>query len=278
MGLNSTAESINSTENYGQGYYIGTVTANNDTVGIGRVQANVPGLFDPNSGEVPFIGPLKDSPYGFGTGSKGPYGVYGFPQVGSMIKVELQNGDEHKPLYTPLLTAPNAHPWFNVPSRWGYVDPAGNSLQVDMNAGSWVWTHQSGDTVSYDGSGDVINVVKGNLTNTVSGNVTDTISGNQHSTISGSLTFNVTGSATITCSSYDLTANGTATYSASEHIFNGPITASATISAAEDITDSTSLGNGQTMADMREIYNEHYHVYDDDGHPNDTDPPTPQIP
>jgi hypothetical protein len=230
----------------------------------------VMGLFDPNSGEVPYIGPLKDSPYGFGTGAKGPYGVYGFPQIGSVIKVELQNGDQHKPLYTPLLTAPNAHPWFNVPSRWGYVDPAGNSLQVDMEAGSWVWTHQSGDTISYDGAGDVVNVVKGNLT--------DTVTGNQQSTISGSLTFNVTGAANINCSTLNVHASGTATYTASSHVFNGPITASATISAAEDITDSTASGNGQTMADMRSIYNEHYHVYDDDGHPNDTDPPTPQIP
>jgi hypothetical protein len=155
MGYNSPQDTIHSQEKYGQNYYIGTVSANNDTVGIGRVQANVSGLFDTSQGSVPYIGPLKDSPFGFGKGAKGPYGVYGMPQVGSTIKVELQNGDEHQALYTTLITAQSAHPWFNTPSRWGYVDPAGNSLQVDFSAGTFTFTHQSGSYVAYDTTGDM---------------------------------------------------------------------------------------------------------------------------
>jgi hypothetical protein len=278
MGFNSTNDTLQGQEKYGQGYYIGTVTGNNDTVGIGRVQANVPGLFDTDQGEVPYIGPLKDSPFGYGTGANGPYGVYGMPQVGSTIKVELQNGDEHQGLYTTLITAQSAHPWFNTPSRWGFVDPVGNSLQVDMSTGAWTWTHQSGDSIAFDGSGDVVRVVKGNDTDQITGNEVDQVQGNSTKTVGGGLTFNVTGNATINCSTFDMTASGTATYTASSHQFNGPIQTSATIAAAGDITDLTGTGNSQTMADMREIYNEHYHVYDDDGHPNDTDPPTPQIP
>jgi hypothetical protein len=105
MGYNSPQDTIHSQEKYGQNYYIGTVSANNDTVGIGRVQANVSGLFDTSQGSVPYIGPLKDSPFGFGKGAKGPYGVYGMPQVGSTIKVELQNGDDahHSTERTPLV-------------------------------------------------------------------------------------------------------------------------------------------------------------------------------
>jgi hypothetical protein len=262
MPLNTINDTVNHKEDYGQGYYAGTVSANTDPLGIARVQASIPGLFDPTQGGVPFIGAIKDSPYGFGTGPKGPYGVYGYPQIGSTIMVELQNGDEHKPLYQTLYTQPNAHPWFNVASRWGWVDPSGNSLQVDMQANTWLWTHESGDTISFDGSGNVIKVVKGN----------------DQSTISGNLVFQVSGNANINCEAFNLTASGNASYTAALHQFNGPVIASSTISAGGDITDSTSLGNGQTMANMRTFYNEHYHVYDDDGHPNDTDPPTPQIP
>jgi hypothetical protein len=270
MGFNTANDAFANQENYGQSYYIGTVTANNDTVGIGRIQAHVEGLFDTEQGEVPYIGPLKDSPFGFGTGAKGPYGVYGMPQIGSTIKVELQNGDEHQGLYTTLITAQSAHPWFNVPSRWGYVDPVGNMLQIDMSTGAWTWTHQSGDSIAYDGSGNVVQVVKGNDTETITGSSTQTI-GN-------GITFNVTGNAQINCTTFDLNASGSATYTASAHTFNGPITGSSTIAAAGDITDLTGTGNAQTMADMRAVYNEHDHLYDDNGHQNTTETPLPQIP
>jgi hypothetical protein len=270
MGFNSTNDTLANQENYSQGYYIGTVTANNDTVGIGRVQANVPGLFDAEQGEVPYVGPIKDSPFGFGTGAKGPYGVYGMPQIGSTIKVELQNGDEHKGLYSTLITAQSAHPWFNTPSRWGFVDPAGNSLQIDMSTGAWTWTHQSGDSIAYDGSGDVVRVVKGNET--------DQITGNSTKTVGGGLTFNVTGNATINCAEFDLNASGAATYKASEHTFIGPITGSSTIAAAGDITDLTGSGNSKTVGNMRQVYDIHTHSgTDSDGDTFTTNPPNQPI-
>jgi hypothetical protein len=261
MPFNTPNDSIQHSENYGQKYYIGTVTANNDTVGIGRVQAQVDGLYNTHEGEVPFIGALKDSPFGFGKGPKGPYGVYGFPQVGSVIKVELQGGDENKALYTPLLTAPNAHPWFNVPSRWGFVDPAGNSLQIDMNSGAWTFTHQSGDSVAYDGSGNVVKVIKGNDTTNVA----------------GSLTFQVTGNVNINCASFNVNASGTATYTASQHQFNGPVKTDSTIAAGGDITDLTNSGNTKTVGNMRTIYDSHKHVYYDDGNREETSVPIQQI-
>lgn len=178
MGLNTVNDSVNHKEDYTQGYYAGTVSGNTDSLGIARVQASIPGLFDPTQGPVPWIGAIKDSPFGFGTGPKGPYGVYGFPQVGSTVMVELQNGDEHKPLYQTLYTQPNAHPWFNVPSRWGYVDPAGNSLQVDMSASTWTFTHSSGDQISFDATGDRVTLIQGNDNLTVNKALTIIVQGN----------------------------------------------------------------------------------------------------
>lgn len=263
MGFNAVQDTLSQQENYGQGYYIGTVTANNDTVGIGRVQAHVEGLFDTDQGEVPYVGPIKDSPFGFGKGQKGPYGVYGMPQIGSTIKVELQNGDEHKGLYSTLITAQSAHPWFNTPARWGFVDPAGNSLQIDMSTGAWTWTHQSGDSIAYDGSGNVIRVVKGNETDQITGNSQKTVQGSETHTVSGGLTFNVTGNATITCQAFSMQASGTATYTAASHQFHGPVTTDSTLATAGSITDETSAGNTKTVANMRQVYDSHTHQYDD---------------
>jgi len=287
-GFGTVNDSVNHAEDYSQGYYAGTVVANTDSLGIARVQVNAPGLYDVHAGEVPYVGAIKDSPYGFGVGPKGPYGVYGFPQIGSTVMVELQNGDEHKPLYQTLLTAPSAHPWFNVATRWGFVDPSGNMLQVDMSANTWVWTHESGDSISYDGSGNVVRIIKGNETDTITGNVvrtiqgsvSDTIQGSETHDISGGLTFQVTGTANIQCSAFNLNSSGAASYTASVHQFHGPIVADSTVSAGGDITDLTASGNTQTMGDMRNAYNIHDHEVLNVQGGNDTrtsQPPVPQV-
>ncbi len=196
-GFQTTNDSITKGEDYTVGYYVGTVTVNVDPLGIARVQAHVDELYDTQQGEVPFIGPIKESPFGFGTGAKGQYGWYGSPQVGSKIKVELQNGDEHNALYTPLYTVPDAHPWFNAPTRWGFVDPTGNSLQVDMSANTWTFTHSSGDQVSYDATGDRITLIQGNENLSVAKDRTSDIQGNDTLTVGKKLTIIVQGDAFI---------------------------------------------------------------------------------
>lgn len=258
MGLSSVHQTMQHTEEYGDGYYLGTVINNNDPLGIGRVQASVPGLYDHSKGPVPWIGPIKDSPFGFGTSSKGPFGVYGSPAVGSQIKVELQKGDENNALYTPMPTAPSANPAFANPQVWGFQDPSGNQLVVNMQTGMWTWTHSSGDSINYDSAGDRVTVVKGNSTETVSGNLNITVQGN---------------------SSFDVT--GTATYTASMHQFNGPVMMNSTLSVASDITDDTGSGNMTTIKTFREDYDQHYHEVMNIQTGNgtvDTSTPTPQIP
>src|SRR5882672_6069488 len=167
MGLNSTNDAVKHSEDYGDGYYLGTVTNNADPLGIGRVQANVPGLYNTAKGPVPWVGPIKDSPFGFGIGPKGPYGVYGAPAIGSQIKVELQKGDENNALYEPIPTVPSANPAFKDPQTWGFQDPSGNQLLVNMTAGTWTFTHSSGDMLTYDQAGDRTTLVKGNSTETI---------------------------------------------------------------------------------------------------------------
>ena len=50
-----------------------------------------------------------------------------------------------------------------------------------------------------------------------------------------------------------------------------------TIASAGSITDSTSIGNTKTIADLRSVFNIHDHIYDDNGSPNTTQGPQPQI-
>jgi len=142
------------------------------------VQVNVPGLFDTSSGPVPWVGALKDSPFGFGTGPKGQYGWYGSPQVGSKVKVELQGGDPHRPLYTTLYTAPDANSVFAQPYTWGFQDPSGNSLVVNMQTGTWTFTHSSGDQVAYDATGDRVTLIQGNENLNVQKAMTVIVQGN----------------------------------------------------------------------------------------------------
>lgn len=266
MAIKAHNETINSREDYGQGYYAGTVTANADPKGLGMVQVTVPGLFDTQNGAVPWVGALKDSPFGFGTGPNGQYGVYGSPQVGSVVKIELQGGDPHRPLYTTLYTAPNANTQFASPTVWGYKDPDGNVMIYDMAAHTYLFTTRTGASIEIDATGKRITTVNGDL---------ETSNGNWQVNVTGNAGITASGSATIQAATVNVTASGNATYTAALHTFNGPIVTDSTIAAALDITDSTSLGNTQTMANMRQFYDTHQHYYDDDA---ETSVPIQQIP
>ncbi len=245
-------EQMQAHEKYDQGYYLGTVTANNDPLNGMRIKADVPGLFDTSLGDVPWIGPLKDSPFGFGKG----YGTYGVPQVGSTVVIELQGGDEHRPLYRTLPTVPNANPMFAGANVWGFEDPAGNIVIYNLQTKTYAFITASGARVDIDGSGNRTTQVANDTENA-----------------SGSWTVNVSGNATIKAGgTIDIEAGGTATYKAASHVFQGPVTGDSTIAAAGDISDNTA-GGGGTMRNMREVYDTHTHDYDD----GVTDVPNQQV-
>lgn len=178
MPFNSTNDSISSVEDYENKDLIGVVSANTDPLGISRVQAAIPDLYDPTQGPVPQIGAKNYSPFGFGTSATGPYGWYGSPQVGSKLRVELQHGDEHYPVYSPLYTVQDANPLFKAPTTWGFQDPSGNKLVVDMAGGNWTFTHSSGDQIAYDATGDRTTLINGNENLNVQKAMTVIVQGN----------------------------------------------------------------------------------------------------
>lgn len=165
------------------GYIVGTVIDNQDPEGLGRVKVNVPNLFDPTQGDVPWIGPSKKSPFGIGSG----YGVYGSPQVGSQVRIELQDGDAHYGLsVADEYTKANANAKFKDPWKWGFKDPSGNELFVDLHTQDWQFTHSSGLTIFINHNGrltittpeDTDVIASGKVNITSSGDTTITASGN----------------------------------------------------------------------------------------------------
>lgn len=236
------------------GYFLGTVTENKDPLNLMRIKVSIPGLFDPAQGDVPWVGAIKDSPFGFGAG----FGTYGCPQIGSTVVVEFQKGDPHKALYQTLPTALCPIPLFNSPDVWGFKDPIGNYQIYNLKTKTYTFFLSSGARIDVDGSG--------NRTTTVS-NDTENCS---------NWTVNVSGNANIN-------VNGTASYTASQHNFRGPVVmdqtlqVGSTVAAGGSITDETSLGNSRTVSDMRRFFDEHQHHYFNDSGDQLTSTPTNPI-
>lgn len=132
-------------------WYIGVVTAV-DPEGMGRVKANVPGLYDTSGGDVPWIGPIKQSLFGIGPG----FGFYGAPQPGSKITVVLQDGDPNHPAYIGcILTKADVPAEFKDPDVWGFKDPAGNMLIMNMKTKTFRFVTADGVQISSNGSGEL---------------------------------------------------------------------------------------------------------------------------
>lgn len=207
MSMNSANDRIDqaTADAQDEGYKIGTVTENVDPLGLGRIQVNIPELFDSSKGEVPWVGPHKFSPFGIGPN----YGVYGSPYVGSEVRVKFQNGDPHYGLAEASeYSKANANPKFKDPQTWGFKDPSGNELFVNMESGAWEFTHSSGSSVKYDQTGDLATVVVANETKQVQGNVDEQVEGNENLTIQGSLNITVQGSATISAATTNIVGTG----------------------------------------------------------------------
>lgn len=176
------------------GYIIGEVIENDDPDGVARIKVKVSNVLDSDQGPIPWCLPSKHSPFGQGPG----YGVYGSPAVGSPVRIRFQDGDPNYPVYEAdeYLKA-HANPKFKDPKTWGFKDPGGSELFVNYETGAWEFTHQSGDTLKYDGNGNVAYHVVANSTTQIDGNETRTVNGNVTDTTKGALTEEVQGDATV---------------------------------------------------------------------------------
>jgi Type VI secretion system/phage-baseplate injector OB domain len=113
------------TDGNGNKWYKAKVITNVDPDNLDRIQVQLPGLYDQNLGPVPWCGPMKMTPFGFGSG----YGVFGTPVVGSDVMISLQDGNPHYPVYMHVQCWPNPDE-FPSGQAWGFKDPDGNALVV----------------------------------------------------------------------------------------------------------------------------------------------------
>lgn len=154
---------------YGSGkFFLGKVYDNKDPLNLDRIRASVPGLYDPDLGETPWIGPVKFSP--FGTGDT--WGVYGTPALDSNVLILLQDGDPHYPMYFSVQTKENTE--FPSGECWGFQDPLGNKVKFDLSTGEISFTTSTGVSVDVDMSGNVSVVSPGNISANANGSVSVT--------------------------------------------------------------------------------------------------------
>lgn len=167
--------SHNKSPDYIGTYFSGRVVDIEDPLQINRIKIYVQGLWEEPISEMPWVAPIKWSPFGQGSG----WGVYGSPAVGSVVGVILQNGDPHYPLYVGSLhIAQHANPNYPDARVWGYTDPSNNILIVNMNDNSWFWHHHSGCTVRFNEQGDNTVHITRNCNVLIEGDAAVVVNGN----------------------------------------------------------------------------------------------------
>lgn len=208
MGFASTNEKVDQAgqDSGDKGYMIGTVVENEDPEGLNRIKVKIPNFWDPGQGELPWVGPHPYSPFGIGQ----DFGTYGAPAIGAQVKVLLQDGDSNYGFYeASLYSKANANAKFKSPKTWGFKDPSGNELFVDMEHEDWQFTHSSGTTIFHDKDGNLtVHVVKDQLT-TVDGKVDTKVTDTVKLDAGGNITIITAGNCDLTASgNVDVTASG----------------------------------------------------------------------
>jgi hypothetical protein len=156
MSFDSLNQSLSMVKDYKGLYFKGTVLDNKDPLNLDRIRIKIPDLYEIEGVDLPWALPNKNSLFGNGDG----WGTHGSPAIGSTVLVELQNGDPHYPVYTTIKDKADAE--FPSGSSWGFKDPKGNKLVVDLAADKIVFSASSGVTFTIEG-GNLKVVVNGNL-------------------------------------------------------------------------------------------------------------------
>jgi hypothetical protein len=135
---------------YTNTWFIGTVVATDKDAPDGkleRVKAIIPGLFEGDISTLPWI--TKATGGGYPNAKDGAFGSCEVPPIGSLVWVQLQEGDPHYPAYVgfPQSSASMVAIFLtSYPNKRGYKDAAGNIFVVDSTSGSQTfdYTHKSG--------------------------------------------------------------------------------------------------------------------------------------
>ena len=156
------------------GYFIGTVVANNDPTFRQRIKVTIPELLTGAEPMLPWVAPVLQSEFGVTPSA----GVMQVPAIGSVVRVEFQNGELYYGLASGYLHTANHSPaselLVNYPARHGWKDPAGNLFYVDHTSGQVDvhFRHVSGTTIHIANDGNVSVTTPQSLIVTATNNVT----------------------------------------------------------------------------------------------------------
>lgn len=127
--------------------YKGIVLSNADPRNIGRVKAQVPGIFDSIDIDLlPWIQPWNP----VGMGGRGDISYFSSLEIGSEIVVEFPYGDVYAPFYTGLWQSAITHNGVfdeDYPNTYGFIDNKGNGYRVDRTKQITEIFHSSGSRV-----------------------------------------------------------------------------------------------------------------------------------
>ncbi len=161
-------EALKLREGYGMTYVMGKVTSNKDDdsaksgsgINKDRILVAAPGLYNPDEGEIPWVGSLKKSPFGQGKN----WGVYGSPYPGSDVALELQDGNASYAMYHSIQRYPSPEEFSKPGLEWGFKDPRGNILHVDLETDEVYFKTRAGVVLTISPEGKVSCVSKDDAT------------------------------------------------------------------------------------------------------------------
>lgn len=190
----TTNDTLNDKPNY-DGFYLGTVVFNTDDLGLNRIKASIPNMFDTDRGDVPWLAPFRFSPFGYGAG----YGMYGSPAIGSKVIVFFQDsdtnqgGDSHYGFYVAGAYSKDvANADFASPDLWGFTDPSGNKLIINLASKLLTFVSAGGYTMTLDSSGNMTQTIPGASTINANGGYSLSVQGNVDITATGIINVHAT--------------------------------------------------------------------------------------
>lgn len=189
--------------------YLGKVVFNDDPLMIERIKVTIPGMFEGQPTELPWVGRNKTNIITNGADGFGTFNLV--PRLGTEVTIVFQEGNPLYPMYEADPVQTQERPTegqTNYLFRYGHKDPRGNLFYVDTNPNANPQAYIKltcgveitvSDTakVHVTIDDDVLGDLKAKLTLNVKGDVTLNADANVTATIKGNTTLATTGTTNI---------------------------------------------------------------------------------
>jgi hypothetical protein len=222
--------------NVAKAWHVGLVVDNDDTLRLQRIKVTIPNVFPEKTPltELPWVGPILKSSFG-ATATASTVSV---PVIGARVVIEFQGDDTNHGLYHGYITHPDHLTMMDAllladyPHAYGFFDPLGNVLSINLKTGNVTFKHnkknRSGHTtINIDQEGNINITASADLTATVAGSTSIATKGSTSVTTEGNTAVTTKGTTKVTSgggTTIDTTGNTTISTSGSASITSGGAT------------------------------------------------------